>query len=94
MSLYTYMYKGNVQQKNALCAASCVTKNISPRSSPTSTPIMYSSRLCAKNPVFEIAYEKSGKVYLLHMYNGSIQQNSLCVESCVTKELPISPRFS
>ena len=31
MSIYTYMYYGNVQQKNSLCAASCVTKNISPR---------------------------------------------------------------
>ena len=33
------------------------------------------------------------KVYL-HMYNGNVQQNSLCVESCVIKKLPISPRFS
>ena len=55
---------------------------------------MYGSGLCAKNPVFEIAHEKSVKVYHLHMYNGSIQQNPFCVESCVTKELPISPRFS
>ena len=30
------------------------------------------------------------KVYL-HMYNGNIQQNPLCVESCVTKKFSISP---
>ena len=29
--IYTYMCKGNVEQKNLLCAASCVTKNIYPR---------------------------------------------------------------
>ena len=41
-------------------------------------PIMYSSinRLYPKNPVFEIVYEESVKVYRLHMYNGNIQQNS------------------
>ena len=55
---------------------------------------MYSSRLYAKNPVFKIVHEESVKVYHLHMYNGNIQQNSLCVESCVTEEFPISPRFS
>ena len=55
---------------------------------------MYSSRLYAKNPVFEIVHEESVKVYHLHMYNGNIQQNSLCVESCVTEEFHISPRFS
>ena len=55
---------------------------------------MYSSRLYAKNSVFEIVHEESVKVYHLHMYNGNIQQNSLCVESCVTEEFHISPRFS
>ena len=55
---------------------------------------MYSSRLYAKNPVFEIVHEESVKVYHLHMYNGNIQQNSLCVESCATEEFHISPRFS
>ena len=55
---------------------------------------MYSSRLYAKNPVFEVVYEESVKVYHLHMYNGNIQQNSLCIESCVTEEIHISPRFS
>ena len=69
MSIDTYMYQGNVQQMNPLCAASCVTKNISPRFSPTSTP-MYSSRLCAKNPVFEIVDEESVEVYHPHSTTG------------------------
>ena len=96
MSIYTYMYKEDVQQKNPLCAASCATNNIYPRckfSNITSTP-MYSSRLYAINPVFEIIHEESVKVYDLHMYNGNIQQNSLCVESCVTEKFHTSPRFS
>ena len=54
----------------------------------------YSSRLYAKNPVFEIVHEESVKVYHLHMYSGGIQQTYLCVESCVTEEFNISPRFS
>ena len=55
---------------------------------------MYSSsRLYAKNPMFETVHEESVKVYHLPMY-GNIQQNSLCVESCVTEEFHISPRFS
>ena len=28
------------------------------------------------------------------MYSGNVQQNPLCVESCVTKQFSISPRFS
>ena len=55
---------------------------------------VYSSRLYAKNPVFGIVHEESVKVYHLHMYNGNIRQNSLCVESCVTEEFHISPLFS
>ena len=51
------------------------------------------NRLYAQNPVFEIFREESVKVYL-HMYNGNVQQNPLCVESCVTKEFSISPQFS
>ena len=98
MSIYTYihMYKENVQLKNPLYAAFCVTKNIYPRckfSNLTGTP-MYSSRLYAKNPVFEIVHEESVKVYHLHMYNRNIRQNSLCVESCVTEKFHISPRLS
>ena len=43
--------------------------------------------------MFEIVHDESVKVYL-HMYNGDVQQNPLCVESCVTKEFSMSPRFS
>ena len=46
------------------------------------------------NPMFEIVYEESVKIYHLHMHNGNIQQTSLCVESCVAEEFHISPRFS
>ena len=55
----------------------------------TSTPL-YSSRLYAQIPVFEIVHEK---IYLL-MYKGNVQQNPLCLESSVTKDLPISLRYS
>ena len=47
-------------------------------------------RLYPQNPVFEIVHDESVKVYL-HMYNGNVQQNPLCVESCVTKELSMYP---
>ena len=48
----------------------------------------------ANNPVvFGIVHDESVKVYL-HMYNGNVQQNPLCVKSCVTQEFYISPRFS
>ena len=61
---------------------------------PTSTTF-YSSmnRLYAQNPGFEIVREESVKVYL-HMHNGNVQQNPLCVESCVTNGFSISPRLS
>ena len=51
----------------------------------TSSTLLYSSiiRLYPQNPVFEIVHDESVKVYL-HMYNGNVQQNPLCVESCVT----------
>ena len=57
---------------------------------------LYSSinRLYAQNPVIAIVHDESGKVYLLHMYDGNIQQNPLCEESCATKEFSISPRLS
>ena len=28
------------------------------------------------------------------LYNGNVQQNPLCGASCVTKDIPVSPRFS
>ena len=43
--------------------------------------------------MFGIVHDESVKVYL-PMYSGNVQQNPLCVESCVTKEISISPRFS
>ena len=52
------------------------------------------SILYAQNPVFGIVHEESVRVYLHTMCNGNVQQNPLYVESCVTKELSISPRFS
>ena len=60
----------------------------------TSTPF-YSSinRLYAQNPGFEIVREESVKVYL-HMHNGNVQQNPLCVEPCVTNGFSSSPRLS
>ena len=42
--------------------------------------------------MFAIIHDGSVKVYL-HMYNGNVQQNPLCVESCETKEFSISPRL-
>ena len=86
-----------------------VTKNlhISTRFSPTffyqdansvlllNTTLLYSSiiRLYPQNPVLKIVHDESVKV-CLHMYNGNVQQNPLCVESCVTEEFSMSPRFS
>ena len=63
-------------------------------STPTSTPL-YSSiiRLYPQNPVFKIVQDESVKVYL-HMFNGNVQQNHLCVESCVTKKFSTSPLLS
>ena len=51
------------------------------------------NRFYAQKPVLEIVNDESVKVFL-HMYNGNVQQNPLCVESCVTREFSISPRFS
>ena len=64
-------------------------------SAPTSTPLYNSiNRLYVQNPLFEIVRDEGVKVYLHIMYNGNVQQNPLCVESCVTTEFSISPRFS
>ena len=63
-------------------------------STPTST-LLYSSiiRLNPQNPLFKIVHDESAKVYP-HTYNGNVQQNRLCVESCVTKKFSMSPLFS
>ena len=100
------MYSGNVQQ-DSRCVEFCVTKefSISHRFSTTifyhdanSIPLL--AHLCtavlidyAQNSVFEIVREENVNVYPHIMYNGNVQQNHLCVESCVTKEFSISPRF-
>ena len=95
--VYLHMYNGNVSR--TLHAQHSVTTNLDitrdANSVPTSTPFFYSSinRLYAQNPVFEIVREESVKVYL-HMHNGNVQQNSPCVESCVTREISISPQLS
>ena len=61
---------------------------------PTSTPFDSSiNRLYAQSPGFEIVRKESVKVYL-HMHNGNVEQNPLCVESCVTNGFSISPRLS
>ena len=43
--------------------------------------------------MFKIVHDESVKVYL-PMYNGNVQQNPLCVKSCVTKEFSTSPLLS
>ena len=100
--VYLHMYNGNVSR--TLHAQHSVTTTLpgsrlrffyhDANSVPTSTP-SYSSiiRLYAQNTVFEIVREESVKVYL-HMHNGNVQQNPPCVESCVTKEISISPQLS
>ena len=92
------LYNGNVQQ-NPLCAASCVTKDIpvSPRLSPTffypdANSVLLRAHRCSavdsKPCVRNCSRERGG------LYNGNVQQNSLCAASCVTKDIPVSPRFS
>ena len=63
-------------------------------STPPSTSL-YSgiNTLYAQNPVFEIVHDGSVTVYP-HRYSGNVQQNPLCVESCVAKEFSMSPRSS
>ena len=104
--VYLHMYNGNVSR--TLHAQHSVTTNLNistwflptifyrdANSVPTSTRFFYSSvnRLYAQNLVFEIVREESVKVYL-HMHKGNVQQNPPCVESCVTKEISISPQLS
>ena len=46
--------------------------------------------------MFEIVHDDKSvnRSIYLDMYNGNVQQNPLCVESCVSREFSISPRFS
>ena len=94
------MFNGNVQQ-NPLCVESCVTKEfaISPRFAPTifdpdANSVLLRAHLCTavdsmrrKPCVRNCSREREG------LYNGNVQQNPLCVASCVTKNIPVSPRF-
>ena len=97
--IYTYMYNGNVQQ-NPLWVESCVTEEfyISPRFSPTifdpdANSVLLRAHLCPavdSKPcgVRNCSREREG------LYNGNVQQNSLCAASCVTPSLPrFSPTF-
>ena len=100
-SIYTNMHNGNIQQ-NPLCVESCVTKDfpISPRLSPTvfdrdANSVLLRARLCTavesmrrKPCVRNCSREREG------LYNRNVQQNPLRAASCVTKDIPISPRFS
>ena len=85
-----------------LYAQNPITKNlhISPRSSPTifyrdanSVLLLLISHLCTALLIGSMRRTLCSKFYL-HMYNGNVQQNPLCVESCVSKEFSISPRLS
>ena len=101
MKVYLHMYNGNVQY-NPLCVESCVTKefSISRRFSPTifdpdANSVLLRAHLCTavdsmrrKPWVRNCSREHKG------LYNGNVQYNPLCVESCVTKEFSISRRFS
>ena len=60
------------------------------------TAVLIASISYAQNLVFEIVYdEESVNIYLhTYIYNENVQQNPLCVESCVNKEFSISPRLS
>ena len=102
MKVYLHMSNGNVQHKSILSLRIFTSRPGSRLhfflrckfSTPTGT-LLYSSiiRLYPQNSVFGIVHDESVKVYL-HMYNRNVQQNPLCVESCVTKEFSMSPRFS
>ena len=106
MEVYLHMSTANVQ-RNLLCAAFCHEEfsHLAPvlaydflsryKFSTHTSTLLYSSiiSLYAQNPVFKIVHDESVKVYL-PMYNGNVQQNPLCVESCVTKKFSTSPLFS
>ena len=96
------MYNGNVQQ-NPLCVESCVIKkfSMSLRFSPTffypnANSVLLRAHLCTavdsmgrKPCVRNCSREREG------LYNGNnVRQNPLCAASCVTKDIPVSLRFS
>ena len=104
MTIHTYIH---VQREcsakpSTLCVESCVTKefSISPRFSPTmfdpgANSVLLRAHLCIgvdsmrREPwVRNCSRKRKG------LYSGNVQQNPLCAASCVTKDIPISPRFS
>ena len=101
VNVYLHMYSWNVQQ-NPLCVESCVSKkfSISPRLSPMifdpdANSVLLRAHICTavdsmrrKSCVRNYSREREG------LYNGNVQQNSICAASCLTKDIPISPRFS
>ena len=95
------MYNGNVEQ-NPLCVESCVTKefSISPWLWRTifdldANSVLLRAHLCTA--VDSIRRKPCGRNCSREpegLYNGNVQQNPLCAASCVTKDIPISPRLS
>ena len=100
VKVYLHMHSGNVQQ-NPLCVELCFAKDfsISPRFSPTmfdpdANSVLLRTYLCtavdsmrSKPWVRNCSREREG------LYDGNVQQNPLCTAFCVTKDIPISPRF-
>ena len=88
--------------KDTPTVESCVTKefSISPRLwrtifYPDANSVLLRAHLCTavgsmrrKPCVRNCSREREG------LYNGNVQQNPLCAASCVTKNIPISPRLS
>ena len=101
VKVYLHMYNENVQQ-NPLCDEYCVTKeiSISPRLwrtifDPDANSVLLRAHLCTavdsmcrKPCVRYCSREREG------LYNGNVQQNPLYAASCVTEDIPISPRLS
>ena len=101
VKVYLHMYSGNIQQ-NSLYVEPCVSKDfsISPRFLPSifdpdANSVLLQAHLCTaadsmcrKHCVRNCSREREG------LYNRNVQQNPLCAASCVTKDIPISPRFS
>ena len=101
VKVYLPMYNGIVQQ-NPQCVESCVTKKfaMSPLFSstifdPDANPVLLRAHLCTavdsmrrKPCVRNCSRKREG------LFNGNVQQNSLCAASCVTEDIHISPRFS
>ena len=101
VKVYPHMYNGNVQQ-NPLCVESRATKkfSMSPLFSstvfdPDANSVLLRAHLCrAVDSMRRKPYVRNCSKKLEGLFNGKVQQNSLCAASCVTKDIHISPRFS